>query len=161
MWLVHSQRDIDTCRKILRSKNIRDFDAQFRTLNPDDFEVESGRATEQSILDVIEIDHPNPDCARYIRNYLVDASSLNEVRLTETFAQAQAVVNRPLEEIKLSNGVRHQLRRKCYSLNNARTGVERVQTASKTGGIQSVFVYGNRANPYEADVSGQKNQVCT
>ena len=43
--------------------------------------LHAGKATEPTVLDVIEIDHPNVDCRRYIRNFLVDAHALNEVCL--------------------------------------------------------------------------------
>jgi len=37
------------------------------------------------------------------------------------------------EQVTLSNGVRHELKRTCYSLNSQHTAVERVQTATKSG----------------------------
>ena len=94
-----------------------------------------------------------------IRNHLIDSHWLNEVRLAETFQKGKDVVLRQIENIHLPNGVHHQLKRKCYNLNNARTCVERVQTMSRTGGMSSVYVGSNRHNPYDVDVSGQKNQV--
>ena len=90
-WLVHSYKDMEICKKIMRDKKLNTYDAQvvfcltlppltaphltwtypltaqsvtifdgqFYTLNPDDFEAKIGSAPEPSILDVIEIDHPN------------------------------------------------------------------------------------------------------
>jgi chromosome segregation ATPase len=58
--------------------------------------------------------------------------------------------------VVLSNGVRHELKRSCYSLNSQKTAVERVQTASKTGGLSANYIGSNRANPYETDVSAQR-----
>ena len=209
VWLVHSHKDIDVCRKILTDQGIRDKEACFRTLNTDDFAVKVGEAPEPTILDIVEIDHPNKDCCRYvsvhlnflclprkystqlklaqtqhslsfthtpthaythphlyshthtqqIRNHLIDSHWLNEVRLAETFQQGKDVVLRQIENIHLPNGVHHQLKRKCYNLNNARTCVERVQTMSRTGGMSSVYVGSNRHNPYDVDVSGQRSQV--
>ena len=159
-WLVHTLKDMETCKRILREKNIRENEAQFRTLNSDDLgDLKIGIASEPSILDVIEIDHPNQDCCRFIRNFLVDAYSINELRLSDTLDAAKAVVARPIEACRFPNGVTHELKRICYSLNNAKTAVERVQTMSKSGGLKSKFVYSNMANPYEVDVSAQKAQV--
>jgi len=158
-WLVHSVKDLDTCRKILKDKRLNTFDFQVRTLNPDHFEAKIGSAPEPSILDVIEIDHPNKDCARYIRNFLVDAFSVNELRLAEDVMAAKAVVERPIEQVTLPNGVRHDVKRTCYSLNADKTAVERVQTKSKSGGLTSYYISSNRPNPYEVDVSAQKNQA--
>jgi DNA repair exonuclease SbcCD ATPase subunit len=151
---------METCKRILREKNIRENEAQFRTLNSDDLgDLKIGTASEPSILDVIEIDHPNQDCCRFIRNFLVDAYSINELRLSDTLDAAKAVVARPIEACRFPNGVTHELKRICYSLDNAKTAVERVQTMSKSGGLKSKFVYSNMANPYEVDVSAQKAQV--
>jgi chromosome segregation ATPase len=151
---------METCKRILREKNIRENEAQFRTLNSDDLgDLKIGTASEPSILDVIEIDHPNQDCCRFIRNFLVDAYSINELRLSDTLDAAKAVVARPIESCRFPNGVTHELKRICYSLNNDKTAVERVQTMSKSGGLKSKFVYSNMANPYEVDVSAQKAQV--
>jgi chromosome segregation ATPase len=159
-WLVHTLKDMETCKRILREKNIRENEAQFRTLNSDDLgDLKIGTASEPSILDVIEIDHPNQDCCRFIRNFLVDAYSINELRLADTLDAAKAVVARPIEACRFPNGVTHELKRICYSLDNAKTAVERVQTMSKSGGLKSKFVYSNMANPYEVDVSAQKAQV--
>ena len=157
-WLIHSERDSDTCRKLLKDKKIPDNDANFRAVNTDDFEVRVGSAPEPTILDVIEIDHPDPNAKRYIRNYLVDAFALNELRLAETFEAAKRVVERPIETVNLSNGVKHELRRVCYNLNNEKTTVERKQSTNKTGSVRSdgVFFY---SNPYSVDVSGEKNRV--
>ena len=155
-WLVHSIKDLETCRKILKDKRLNTNDFQVCTLNPDDFDPKIGAAPEPSILDVIEIDHPNKDGARYIRNFLVDSFRINELRLTEDLMAGKAVVERPIETVLLSNGVRHELKRTCYSLNSQKTAVERVQTASKTGGLSANYIGSNRANPYETDVSAQR-----
>ena len=157
-WLIHSEKDSDTCRKILKDKKIYDNDANFRAVNTDDFEVRVGSAPEPTILDVIEIDHADPDVKRYIRNYLVDAFALNELRLAETFEAAKRVVERPIETVKLSNGVKHELRRVCYNLNNEKTAIERKQSTNKTGSVRSDGVFFN-SNPYSVDVSGEKNRV--
>ena len=155
-WLVHSIKDLETCRKILKDKRLNTNDFQVCTLNPDDFDPKIGAAPEPSILDVIEIDHPNKDCARYIRNFLIDSFRINELRLTEDVMAGKAVVERPIETVVLSNGVRHELKRTCYSLNSQGTAVERVQTATKTGGLSASYIASNRANPYETDVSAQR-----
>ena len=94
-----------------------------------------------------------------IRNYLIDTHQLNEVRLAEAFEDGKRVVTRDIENVHLPNGVHHQLKRRCYNLNNARMRVERVQTMSKSGGLGSVYVGSNRLNPYDVDISGQKSQV--
>jgi hypothetical protein len=49
-------------------------------------------------LDVIEIQHPDRDACRYIRNFLVDAYAINELRLVEDFESAKAFVERPIEQ---------------------------------------------------------------
>ncbi len=74
-----------------------------RTLNPDEFDPNIGAAPEPTILDVIEIDNPNKDCARYIRNFLIDAFCLNELRLSEDVMSAKAVVERRAELVTHSN----------------------------------------------------------
>ena len=71
VWLVHSHRDIDACRKILKDQNVSDREARFRTLNTDDFEAKVGIAPEATILDMIEIDHPNKDYCRYVTLHLI------------------------------------------------------------------------------------------
>jgi len=70
VWLVHSHKDIDVCRKILTDQGIRDKEVRFHTLNTDDFAVKVGEAPEPTILDIVEIDHPNKDCCRYVSVYL-------------------------------------------------------------------------------------------
>ena len=158
-WLVHSVEDMKLCRKILRDKNISEKDAEFYTLNPDEFDVKVGSASELSVLDTIEIDHPNKDCRRFIRNFLVDRFKLNEVRVAEEFLEAKVVAERPAEQITLSNGVRHELRRICYSLDGSKTKVERKQEGMKGGGgVKSMYVP-DRQNPYDTDVSERRAQV--
>ena len=157
-WLIHSEKDFDICRKILRDNKLNDNDANFRALNADDFDVRVGKTSEPTILDIIEIDHPDPDAKRYIRNYLVDAFALNELHLAETFEAAKKVVERPIEMVQLSNGVKHELRRVCYNLNNQKTAIERKQSHLKSGSLRSETVRDN-SNPYSVDVTAEKNHV--
>lgn len=158
-WLVHSYKDIELCKKILRQRRISENSALFHTLNPDEFEVKIGSAPEPTVLDIVEIDHPDNDCRRFIRNLLVDRFNLNEIRIAPDFQSAKNVAERPSERIKLSNGVTHELKRICYSLNNSQTAVERKQEGLRGGsGVKSSFVY-SRVNPYVVDVSARKAQI--
>lgn len=58
---------------------------QMRLANKDKFDGIVLYPGEKTIMDIIEIDHPDPEAARIIHNFLVDNSKINEIRLVNTY----------------------------------------------------------------------------
>lgn len=58
---------------------------QIRLANKDKFDGIVLYPGEKTIMDIIEIDHPDPEAARLIHNFLVDNSKINEMRLVDKY----------------------------------------------------------------------------
>ena len=121
-WLVDGQAESDLCYAILKeARNKRqiesfdDSDFKCNYVNPDRFDPARSSSKAPSVLDMITIEHPDERANRAIQNFLIDHCAANEVLLFEHFAQAAAQMRKNPETIKLSNGVRKQLKQVCYA----------------------------------------------
>uniref|UniRef100_A0A6U5BUP9 RecF/RecN/SMC N-terminal domain-containing protein n=1 Tax=Hemiselmis andersenii TaxID=464988 RepID=A0A6U5BUP9_HEMAN len=118
-YLVDNQRTADALKKVvtdLRLGGRLEENAPIALANMDVFEGSDVHGSEKTLMDVLEVSHPDPDVRRCITNYLIDNTRINELRLCESYDQCKANTDptRPGKSVTLPNGVRHMPSRDSF-----------------------------------------------
>ncbi|KAJ1488198.1 hypothetical protein T484DRAFT_2124863 [Baffinella frigidus] len=78
-----------------------------------------------SVLDVIQINHPERGEGEKVHAFLVDTLRANEIRLARSIAESKRVMESAPQKIRLHNGVNHTVKKEVYCFDESEGRVSR------------------------------------
>jgi len=128
-YLCYTNEDVTAIRGVFG----KTFQASAQRANTDNFDSKL-YGEQQTLMDIVEIDHPDATARLIIRNFLIDRVRINELRLADNYQTAVEMADprTPPHVVTLANGVRHTASKDTYFQEALGNTCERKLTCTKT-----------------------------